>query len=257
VGFDLSIVSGRELDEVGSPSHGVSVRQGCGNGTRVALAPEKDVPDRDLVLDAAFKEVAPQVLAGRTKEGRTSFAAIIPSLSFGTVADSPRRVAILLDRSGSMQGQPIAQARRAIEACLAVLSDSDSFGLVAFDSVVEVFRHSLVTGTRENRDQVHQFLRHIEARGGTELAQGIIEAAKLFEGGGGDVLILTDGQVSATEEILAKARAANMRLHCLGIGSASQDRFLTLLARETGGVSRFVTPRERVDLSAVDLFASI
>ena len=30
-----------------------------------------------------------------------------------------------------------------------------------------------------------------------------------------------------------------------------------LLARETGGVSRFVTPRERVDLCAVDLFASI
>jgi len=48
-----------------------------------------------------------------------------------------------------------------------------------------------------------------------------------------------------------------VRLHCLGIGSASQDRFLALLARETGGVSRFVTPRERVDLAAVDLFASI
>jgi len=32
---------------------------------------------------------------------------------------------------------------------------------------------------------------------------------------------------------------------------------LTLLARETGGVSRFVTPRERVDREAVELFASI
>ena len=48
-----------------------------------------------------------------------------------------------------------------------------------------------------------------------------------------------------------------MRLHCLGIGSASQDRFLALLARETGGISRFVGPRERVDLPAVDLFASL
>src|SRR6187200_1221552 len=68
---------------------------------------------------------------------------------------------------------------------------------------------------------------------------------------------MTDGQVSGTEAILAHARATNTRLHCLGIGSASQDRFLALLARETGGVSRFVTPRERVDLCAVDLFASI
>jgi hypothetical protein len=63
--------------------------------------------------------------------------------------------------------------------------------------------------------------------------------------------------VSGTERILADARSAGVRLHCLGIGSASQDRFLALLARETGGVSRFVTPRERVDLSALDLFASV
>ena len=97
----------------------------------------------------------------------------------------------------------------------------------------------------------------VDARGGTELARGFLEAAKLLEGGGGDILILTDGQVSGSEKILADARSAGVRLHCLGIGSASQDRFLALLARETGGVSRFVTPRERVDLSAVDLFASI
>ena len=76
-------------------------------------------------------------------------------------------------------------------------------------------------------------------------------------GAGGDVLILTDGQVAGTEQILAQARATNIRLFCLGIGSASQDRFLSLLARETGGVSRFVTARERVDLPAVDLFASM
>ncbi len=98
---------------------------------------------------------------------------------------------------------------------------------------------------------------NVDARGGTELVGGFRAAAKLLDGKGGDVLILTDGQVSGTEEILAAARSANVRLHCLGIGSASQDRFLTLLSRETGGVSRFVTPRERVDLSAVDLFASI
>src|SRR5215472_8154021 len=84
-----------------------------------------------------------------------------------------------------------------------------------------------------------------------------LEASKLLEGENGDILILTDGQVLGTENIVAEARASGARLHCLGIGSASQDRFLALLARETGGISRFVTARERVDLSAVDLFVSI
>ncbi|MDQ6708137.1 MAG: VWA domain-containing protein, partial [Acidobacteriota bacterium] len=177
--------------------------------------------------------------------------------SFGTSSESARRVLILLDRSGSMQGEAIEQARRAIEACLSLLSERDSFGLVAFDDHVETFQPTLVAGTREFRDRAHEFLSGIGARGGTELAAALTEAAKLFNGAGGDLLILTDGQVSGTEHVMAAARGANIRLHCLGIGSASQDRFLALLARETGGVSRFVTPRERIDLTAVDLFASI
>jgi hypothetical protein len=175
---------------------------------------------------------------------------------FGTSAEAPRRVVVLLDRSGSMAGEPLSQAVKAIKACLGVLSESDLFGIVAFDNAVEMFDGRLLAGAKENRERAHHFLDGIDARGGTELADGFLQAAKLLNGPG-DVFILTDGQVSGTEQILARARSAGVRLHCLGIGSASQDRFLTLLARETGGVSRFVTPRERVDMSAVDLFASI
>jgi Ca-activated chloride channel homolog len=257
VGFDLSVAGMLEIDELGSPSHAIRVRRESGAASRVALAPEKDVPNRDLVLDAHYREARPQVLAGPDKEGKGRFAAIIPSTSFGAGSESPRRVVILLDRSGSMQGAPLTQAAKAIEACLATLSEADTFGLVAFDNAVETCDSRLLAGTRENRDRAHRFLESITARGGTELASGFQKAVELLEGRGGDVLILTDGQVAGTERILADARRTNTRLHCLGIGSASQDRFLALLARETGGVSRFVTPRERVDLTAVDLFASL
>ena len=257
VGFELTVESGLEIDELGSPSHAVRVRRDDGASSRIALAAEKDIPNRDLVLDAHYREVAPQVLAGDTKDGKGRFAAIIPSTSFGAKTDPPRRAVILLDRSGSMQGAPLAQASKAIDACLAALSETDLFGLVAFDDHVEVCASQLLAGTRKNRDHAHRFLETIGARGGTELAHGFQKAVELLGHGGGDVLILTDGQVAGTEAILAEARRTNTRLHCLGIGSASQDRFLALLARETGGVSRFVTPSERVDLPAVDLFASI
>ena len=70
-------------------------------------------------------------------------------------------------------------------------------------------------------------------------------------------MLLTDGQVFGIDPIIETARSTNLRVHCLGIGSAGQDFFLSRLARETGAVSRSVTPRERVDLTAVDLFAAI
>src|ERR1022692_4724737 len=61
--------------------------------------------------------------------------------------------AIVLDRSGSMQGAPLAQAKKAIEACLAALSGEDWFGMVAFDDRVETMDSSLQPGSREHRER--------------------------------------------------------------------------------------------------------
>ena len=256
VGFALTAPGGRNLKSISSPSHAITVQLDDDCPPRISLAPERDVPDRDLVLDVEFRERAAQVFSGPIGDGKSAFAAIVPSIAFGETPNSSRRVAILLDRSGSMQGTPITQARKAIAACLGVLSADDLFAIVAFDDRVECMTDTLISGTLENRSGAKDFLKGIEARGGTALAKGFERAAAMLAGAG-DVLILTDGQVSGTEEILSRARALGIRLSCLGIGAASQDRFLTLLARETGGVSRFAAPNERVDAAAVDLFAAI
>jgi Ca-activated chloride channel family protein len=277
VGFDLSVSMGHPIVEAGSPSHAVRVvGQGIGR-SRVSLATAKDLPNRDLVLDIRTGESLAGVLAGTGSDGKGHFGAVIPSSVFKAVAkegdkeggiEELRRVVFVVDRSGSMGGAPIEQARKAVSACLGALGADDSFGIVAFDDSVEVFSAGLVEASTDNRELARKFLDGIDARGGTELAGGIRAAAEMLKkrsegkgdgggGGGGDVLVATDGQVMGTESILGVARESGIRLHCLGIGSASQDRFLTLLARETGGVSRFLTPRERVDLGAVELFASI
>ncbi|MCZ2149278.1 MAG: VIT and VWA domain-containing protein [Bryobacterales bacterium] len=253
VGFDLRVMG--DYGEVASVSHGLRVRMEEG-GLRVSLTAEGDVPNRDLVLDARRGEPRAEVLGGRCADGKLHFVALAPSVCFGTPAGEARKVVFVLDRSGSMQGSPIEQARKAIEACLGALSGEDEFGLIAFDNRTEVFAERLLEASKSNRERARAYLETIDARGGTELARAVEKAAGLA-GAGADLLVLTDGQVFGTEKIVARAREAGVRLHVLGIGSASQDRFLAQLARETGGVSRFMTPRERVDLPAVDLFASI
>lgn len=263
VGFHLDMALGQPVAEVASPSHSIRVTQKDGGIWRVALAPQADVPNRDLVLDARTLNPLSAVFGGVATDGRGHFIAVVPSTQFGKATGAPCQIVFVIDRSGSMNGAPLQQAVCAVEACLGALSATDRFGLVAFDDQAEVFRPDkilkpkLSEAEQKHRKAAQKFLDRLDARGGTELAAGIHAACDLLSEGGGDIFVVTDGQGSGTEDILRAARKCCVRLHCLGIGSASQDRFLTLLARETGGVSRFVTPRERVDAAALELFASV
>jgi len=257
VGFMLSVAMGLPVCEISSPSHSVHVKTGEGAQSRVTLTAGQDLPNRDLVLDVSTRKLHPFVLCGMGKDQRTRFAAVAPSHAFGETPAVPRRVVFVLDRSGSMGGAPIEQAKKALAACLGALMEEDEFGIIAFDDNFVEFGPGLHKGNKRSRDQAREFINLLDAGGGTELAQALTAALKLLDNVTGDILILTDGQVFGTEHLLSQARAGGVRLHCLGIGSASQDRFLSLLARESGGICRFLTPRERVDLAAVDLFASV
>jgi Ca-activated chloride channel homolog len=265
VGFSLELRAGAGIKEVASPSHTLRVEGERDQIRRVSLARNSDLPDRDVVLDVRRADVKTTVLSGLDSKGNGRFAAVLPSTEFGSRPCGPRRLAILLDRSGSMSGTPLHQAKKAIEACLGVLDEHDEFGLVTFSSGSEVFRDRLEEATAKNRQAARKFLEAVTAGGGTEMSTGLERAARLFaqedtdsnRSVPGDILIITDGQVFGTVSILDRVRSKGVRVHCLGIGSASQDGFLAQLASQTGGVSRFLTPAERVDLPAVELFASI
>src|SRR5439155_26547142 len=102
-------------------------------------------------------------------DGNGNFEALVPSSRYGQRTKAPRRVVFTLDRSGSMQGVPLAQARKALEACLGVLSDKDQFNIIAFDNQVKTFRPKMVEATRSSVDQARGLLEAIEAGGGTDL----------------------------------------------------------------------------------------
>lgn len=257
IGFELNIPIPQGIREISSPSHPVRIQTRSETESVVSLSTEGDVPNRDLVLDVNYQESCKSILAGTDDKGQGRFAAVIPSTDFGSSEQAAGRIIFLLDRSGSMSGTPMQQASRALEACLGAMSAEDQFNIVAFDSTTEMLGHELLLATSDNRDRARQFLRGIDARGGTELLSAIRIAVAHLGRDGGQILVITDGQVMETEAILQCLPKDGVRLHCLGIGSASQDRFLSLLARQTGGLCRFLTPRERIDLAAVELFSSI
>jgi Ca-activated chloride channel family protein len=261
--LDLSFDLGVALD-IESPSHAVVVTHEEGKA-RVRFS-QSEVPlDRDIVVAALAKSAATEAapiasaLSHRRPQTATGTFALtlVPDLGAGHAKAPASRaeVVFLLDRSGSMGGVSIQEARTALRLCLRQLREGDRFNVLAFDDVIESFAPSMVPFTQATLQRADEWLAGVDARGGTELLQPILEAAKLAPDG--LVVVLTDGQVGNEDEILAAFSRAHKsaRVYSFGIGTNVSDALLQSLADQSGGAVEMIYPGERIDEKVVAQFA--
>lgn len=238
---------------IGSPSHDLSAvhRDGAWD---VALS---GAPlDRDLVvlIEPAAREALERVVAHREGTG-PGYVALTWVPDLATAGSSARNTfSFVLDRSGSMGGLSIEEARRALRLCLRQLREGDAFEVIAFDDHLESFRPEPVPYTERTLAEADRWIAGIDARGGTELLAPLLRVAR----NGSVVVLLTDGQVGNEDEILREvlaARAAGTRIYSFGIGTNVSDVLLGRLAQETGGAMELIHPGERIDEKVVATFA--
>jgi Ca-activated chloride channel homolog len=175
-----------------------------------------------------------------------------PAASRAPVA---RDITLVLDVSGSMQGDKLAQAQAAGRALLATLGPQDRLRLVAFSSDVETFRPGFEPVTPALRQAATAWLDGLRAAGGTNIEAALREALDVTVPGQrlGLVLFLTDGAATVGERsgrqlaaIAAAARGAQ-RLFTMGIGQDVQAALLEQLALDGRGTAQFLAPQEDLE----------
>lgn len=237
---------------VESPSHAIKVER-RGAVARVTLA---NVPlDRDVVIlaEGTAKSPIQAVATHRTGDVGTFAVTRVIDLFDPSAKHQPLDVVFVLDRSGSMGGTAIEEARKALRLCLRQLREGDRFSIIAFDDRQETFPR--VPFTQKTLEQADRFIAGIDARGGTELLAPLVAAVRDAERG--VVVLLTDGQVGNEDEILAEVMAArkSTRVYAFGIGTNVSDALLARLARRTGGAVEQIHPGERIDEKVVATFS--
>ncbi len=213
--------------------------------------------DRDFILrwrvDAA--ELRSVLTCADDEDGAagTFLLTVVPP-STRSVGARPRDLVFVLDRSGSMQGWKIVAARRAVARMIDTLGDADRFCAIAFDHEVEMLGGTaLVAATDRNRFRAVESLGAVDARGGTELAEPLMQAVRMLAGGTTDreraVVLVTDGQVGNEDHILRELapEVRNVRMFTLGIDQAVNAAFLRRLAAAGGGLCELVESEDRLD----------
>jgi len=161
-------------------------------------------------------------------------------------------VIFVVDRSGSMDGSSIVEARNALQLCLRSLRPGTQLNIVGFGSRFE----SLFEATRPYDDQsLREASRHVKRMdadlGGTEILaplRSVLEQAPQ-----GDrprvVFLLTDGQVTNTDDVIALVRrhSDTTRVFTFGIGAGASDQLVKGVARAGRGAAESIAPGERIE----------
>lgn len=213
--------------------------------------------DRDFVLRFRIdrSELASSALLvpdAHGDEGTWSVTLVPPVQT----SSEPRDVVVLLDRSGSMHGWKMIAARRAAGRIVDMLDVGDRFCVMAFDDRIDTPAHlpaGLVEAGDRNRFAASSWLGSLESRGGTAIAEPLLEAVQLLAGSGVDrhasVVLVTDGQITGEDHLLRTLTPAvgRTRIYCVGIDQAVNAGMLDRLARLGNGRSELVESEERLD----------
>jgi Ca-activated chloride channel family protein len=203
-----------------------------------------------------------------TLEGKLSGAYMMagPSEAYAVLkvrADQPREhkrvpvsLALVIDRSGSMRGQKLTDAKSAARLLVQRLGAEDRLALVHYGSDVRVFPSERVT--EETRQRMLEFVDTIEDEGATNISGGLQAAAQelrpyLRSFRVSRVLLLSDGH--PTEGLVEEGELTQladsyqhegMAVSGLGVGDEFNERLMRGLAERGGGFYGYIQDSEKL-----------
>ena len=258
--LSLLLAGGMEKATVECPSHKVQVSK-QDSGVEVGLV-RSGFLDRDFILNLSKLEnqsffiVTPDKQMG--PEGCTVLASFCPPVLVSQTEEKAD-IKILVDCSGSMQGDSIESAKRALHHVLSQLRENDRFSYSLFGSRVKHTFSSLKPVTQFNIGAASVLVSNTQAdMGGTEIKEALISTFKLKgTEKKADVLLITDGEVWETASIIEAAKKSGHRIFAVGVGTSPAETLLRELAEMTGGACELVSPDEDVEIAIVRMFNRI
>lgn len=257
----VRIKSAEPLLNVFCPTHNCSVSRPSDREATVTFEQARIRPERDFQLYYQRRDAQYGVTVLTHREpGEPGWflLRVSPRIELDKSAITPKDIAFVVDVSGSMKGDKIEQARKALKFCINSLNTDDRFNIYTFSTDVRPFRDRLAPGSPDTRTAALSFVDKIEAIGGTNIDAALRQALK-------DnprdprrpyiVVFMTDGQptVECTdpEQILAHVRDSNsaqVRLHVLGVGHDVNTHLLDKLAEMNRGSREYCVEGEDLEL---------
>lgn len=174
-----------------------------------------------------------------------------------------REVLLVIDRSGSMSGSKIKQAREAARQVLEGLKEGERFNILVYSSSVETFAPGPVEKTDESMRHARAYLKSLRPTGGTNIHEALKRALEQEHDKNSLPLILfltdglpTVGQTSekAIKRLAEESNPHRRRIFTFGVGVDVNVPLLDNLAEQSRARSTYVLPKEDVEVKVAQTF---
>jgi Ca-activated chloride channel family protein len=266
VSVSVDITSNEPIKAIYSPSHPVVIDRDGAYRARVGWEDRDVAPDKDFALYYTVSEadLGVNLLSFKEWDEDGFFMLLVaPDVEVDDAQVLDKDVILVLDTSGSMEGEKIEQAKDALLFVLNNLNPEDRFNIVEFSTGARAYAGRLQPA-RQARDAA-DWVRDIRAGGGTDINRAMLEALDMANRERPTVVIfLTDGLptegVVETDLILNNVKQAarsNLRVFTFGVGDDVNTVLLDTMARELRGASAYVRPGERIDEQVSAFYAKV
>jgi len=252
----LDILGETAKAKITSPSHPDTAITATENGASVLLEAGAML-DRDFILLLQGLAGHSFALSGPDEERHTVLASFCPKLP--AKAD-PVLLKVLVDCSGSMDGDSIRQAQIGLQSIIRELSGQDFISFSRFGSEVEHNFSQMEQCSSGALRKLSALVNRLSAdMGGTEMTGAVLstcrEVALPKETSlRPSILLITDDLYWSDGSLLREAMKSGHRIFTIGVGSSPAEDHLRKLAGKTGGACEFVSPNEDMAAAIVRMF---
>ncbi len=256
----LDIANPLAQGTITSPSHGVQLVKHQ-NGVTAKLQ-NKAWLDRDFVLTIhGLKDMTfAMASADATQPGQyTLLTSAVAHWDTAKTAPAKLCMKVLVDGSGSMQGDSNEQARDALDWLFHQLETDDEVSMTRFGTYPLQVLPRLQRCTEAYQRRLRAEARNIKADlGGTEMERALEAVIRITAEDeqpvtAASILLITDGEVWNIENIVATVRQSGHRLFALGVGSSPAESLLRELAEVSGGACEMVSPNQSMQQAVARL----
>jgi Ca-activated chloride channel homolog len=219
----------------------------------IKLSPGDQLPNRDIVIQFKRQSTARDASFLSWHSAGSGYFAMQLYPDLADTGDKPQSIdmVFVIDKSGSMAGQPIELAKKIVLSMLSKATADDRISLLSFDNAPYSLFPTPQPASAENLQQARTWVGGLQGTGGTEMLTAVRQALAipLPMGSRRIMALITDGGIWGVDSIYtAIKKDGKTTAFAFGVGASPNRDLIDGAASAGNGIGRNIGYNDDIDV---------